>query len=88
MLGKVLLRRIFYNGLRLLIKFWIDEVGHKQFTCKRLVRAANKAKLKARIYKFKNLDQSCFHDICPLKLIFNKSGKQNKKIKDVATIAI
>lgn len=54
-------------------------------TWKKLVKVANKAESKIRIYNLKDLDQSCFCNMRPVKITFNKECKLIEKTKTNTT---
>ena len=74
-----------YDGLRPLIKLWIDEVSQERLSWEELVTAANRAESKARIHNNQHLDQRCPRDKQPLKLTFKESREQPEKTQSKAT---
>ncbi len=70
------LSRTFYDGLKPSIKLWIDEVSRQLLPWDKLVKAANKAKAKARIHNNQHLDQRYPKEKRPLKLTLKDSKEQ------------
>ena len=73
------LDRTFYDWLRPSIKLWIDKVGRQQLLWDELVKAANRAKAKARIHNNELLDQRCPKGKRPLKLTLKDSNEQSSE---------
>ncbi len=73
------LGRTFYDGLKPLIKLWIDKVGRQQLPWDKLVKVANRAKAKARIHNNQHQDQSCPKEKRPLKLPLKDCNKQSSE---------
>ncbi len=71
------LGRTFYNGLRLLIKLWIADLG-EDMPWDDLIRVANKAEAKTKIQGSIHLDYGCSKGKRPLKMSFNSRDNQTK----------
>ncbi len=78
------LGRTFYDGLRLSIKLWINEVDREHLSWEELVTMANRAKAKARIHNNQQLDQRCLWGKRPLKLTYKESQEQPEKTQSKA----
>ncbi len=72
------LGRTFYNGLRPSIKLWIVDIG-EDMPWDNLIRAANKAEVRAKIQGSTYLDQQCPKRKRPLKMSLNSWDDQLEK---------
>lgn len=76
---KSFLGQYFYEKLRPLIKFWIDENGQKLFAQNDLVKKLSRAKEKAKIQNKYNLDQCCYWGKQLLKIMKEACNNQLDK---------
>lgn len=68
-LTEVHLDQYFYEDLRLSINLWLNKEGRNDLAWDDLAKKAMEAKSKAKIWKNWDLDQYCFRDKRPFKLI-------------------
>lgn len=79
--SEALLGQYFYEGLRPLIKFWIDKEGREWLTRNDLVRKVTRAEAKAKIQtaNSRELDQRCPRGKQSLKLMKKARDEQPEK---------
>ncbi len=84
-LWKTPLSQYFYEGLKPLIKLWIDEDSRELLARDNLVKKLSRVEAKAKIQNNRDLNQRCYWDKWPLKLMKKARNNQPEKVPKSGT---
>lgn len=86
--GKSQLGHTFYDGLRPLIRVWVEEIYKQQMSWDDIVSAANRTEVKARIHSNHYLNQQCPRRKRPMKMNINFNQDNQPEIAEPKATAL